>query len=187
MRRDYQLSRRGDDNSKPIQLGRAVFDAQITLDDETVTSPTAGFSAGTDVGAIVRGVGIPEGTTIATVTDGEHAELSAPATKTAVLTRRMLIPDTPLRGFVIQARDVTGWTFISQIRRTPQSTGEPLGAAVVNTDNAITGLLLWQVLHAVSATLPEIAWYDLQATRVSDGWRETWQHGKLITPPDVTR
>lgn len=187
MRRDYEIPRRGDDTAKPIQRGRAVFDAHLTLGDATVTSAGAGFAADTDVGAVVMGVGIPPGTTIASVTNATTVELSVPATKTCVLTREFLVPRTPFKGLVIQAVDLSGWTFTSDIRREPQSTGAVLGSAEVNTDNAVTGLLLWVVRHGVSAVLPEHAHYDLQGVRTADGWKQTFQWGELLTPPDVTR
>lgn len=58
---------------------RRVDDAVITSGDATLTSATAAFVAG-DVGKLVRGAGIPKGTTIASRTSATEVEMSAAAT-----------------------------------------------------------------------------------------------------------
>lgn len=58
---------------------RVVDDAVTVNADATLTSADADFT-GADKGASVTGVGIPAGTTIATVTDQGSVEMSAAAT-----------------------------------------------------------------------------------------------------------
>ena len=60
---------------------RTVADAVTTDTDETLTSATAAFVAA-DVGRRIVGVGIPDGTTIASVTSATEIEMSAAATVT---------------------------------------------------------------------------------------------------------
>lgn len=61
---------------------REVTDGVTTDTDNTVTSASAAFTAA-DVGAAVVGAGIPDGTTIASVTNATTVELSDPATASA--------------------------------------------------------------------------------------------------------
>lgn len=186
VRRDYQIVR-GDDVRKVIRRGRAVYDAVLTAGDATVTSEAADFADATDAGALVLGVGIPEGTTVATVTNGTTIELSAAPTISGVLSRRQVVPGYPqLHGFVVLARDLSGWTFASKIRKGFQSETD-LGAAEVDDDDAVTGRLEWVCPNTLTDDLPWESWYDIQGTRTSDGFVETFQHGKLTASPDATR
>lgn len=61
---------------------RTVADGATTSASPTITSATAAFTQG-DVGGAVSGAGIPAGTTIASVTNGTTAVMSANATATA--------------------------------------------------------------------------------------------------------
>jgi hypothetical protein len=61
---------------------RTVTDGATTSGSATITSATGAFTQG-DVGAAVSGAGIPAGTTIASVTNGTTAVMSANATATA--------------------------------------------------------------------------------------------------------
>jgi hypothetical protein len=62
-------------------MGRSVADGAINT-NTNCTSATAAFVS-QDVGAIIAGVGISGGTTIASVTNGTTVVLSAAATATA--------------------------------------------------------------------------------------------------------
>lgn len=62
-------------------LGRTVADG-ATNSNTTVTSATAAFISA-DIGATIAGIGIPSGTTIASVTNGTTVVLSQAATATA--------------------------------------------------------------------------------------------------------
>jgi len=66
----------------PSQMGRTVSDG-ATNTNTTVTSATAAFASPADVGAYIAGPGIPNGTTIASVTNGTTVVISAAATATA--------------------------------------------------------------------------------------------------------
>lgn len=63
----------------PDQMARSVDDGATTDGDDTLGSATAAFT-GFDVGQPVEGVGIPDGTVIASVTDATHAIMSQDAT-----------------------------------------------------------------------------------------------------------
>lgn len=62
---------------------RSVTDGVTVLDDATVTSATAVFLVGVDIGAGIAGDGIPEGATIVTRNSATSVEISEPATASA--------------------------------------------------------------------------------------------------------
>lgn len=68
-------------DTTPVPDGRLLRDLVVTSGSTVVVSPSGSFTPD-DVGSVITGAGIPEGTTIESVTSPTEAVISAPATQT---------------------------------------------------------------------------------------------------------
>lgn len=81
--------------------GRTIASVGTTNTSTALTGPANSFNSG-DVGAAVSGTGVPAGATIASVTSGTAAVLSAAATATGTITLTVGPQSASSAGF-------TGW------------------------------------------------------------------------------
>jgi hypothetical protein len=88
-----------------VVAGRTVADGVCTLGSATVSSATAAFSS-PDVGESIAGPGIPEGSTIVTVTDPTTVVISDPATATSSTVPMSIGPDPASRRIRIRWEEV---------------------------------------------------------------------------------
>jgi len=86
---------------------RSRVDVTTATGSTTITSATANFQAATDVGLSVTGTDIPDGTTIASVTNATTAVLSAAATGPAVANAVISFGGSLLVTTTRQANDAT--------------------------------------------------------------------------------
>jgi len=85
-------------------------------------------------------------------------------------------------------KDLSGYTFLCQIRATPDSTDVMATVTVALTTDGTDGYLTLTLPHAQAENLvPGKVCIDLELTRVSDGWRQTYLSGKWKVNPDTSR
>lgn len=167
-----------------VQIGRGVTDAAVTLSSDDLYSATAQFGAG-DVGATVGsytvagGVWtpstlIPAGATILSVDSGTDVTLSAVAADTQ--------SDVAVK---IGAKDLTGYTFLAQIRR-GWTNPDVLAAVTVTVTDLTSGTFDLSLSPSLAATIPpgDAVW-DLQSSM--SGVVETWLRGNVTVLPDSSR
>lgn len=89
---------------------------------------------------------------------------------------------------VWEPKDLSGYTFLSQIRADPDSTDLMATITVTHLTDGTDGMLLCTLPHMEADNLvPGKVYADLQLTRTSDGFRQTYLSGKWTVKPDVSR
>ena len=92
-----------------------------------------------------------------------------------------------------QPLNLSGWSFLCQIRP-DLDRGTVIATVTVDTTNAATGVLVRNLTAAQAELLPgqtdpatkPRVYMDLQGTRTSDGFVQTWKRGKVTVEGDVS-
>ncbi len=85
-------------------------------------------------------------------------------------------------------KDLTGYTFRSQLRADPDTPDVMATLAIALVGDPIEGTIT-RTLSAEQAAglVPGTAWFDLELTRTVDGWVHTYLAGKWKIKGDVSR
>jgi hypothetical protein len=94
---------------------------------------------------------------------------------------------------VWQALDLSGWTFLCQIRP-DLARGTVIATVDVDDTDAATGILVRNLTATEAELLPgqddaatkSTVYMDLQGTRTSDGFVQTWKRWKVTVEGDVS-
>lgn len=84
--------------------------------------------------------------------------------------------------------DLSGHTFLCQIKASTED-AQPMATVDVDfTTDGTDGSLTLTISHDEADNLvPGVVYIDLQITRTSDGWRQTYLQGKWKVKADVSR
>lgn len=89
--------------------------------------------------------------------------------------------------------DMSGWTWLCQIRP-DLNRGTVIATVTVDTTNAATGIIVRKLTADQADLLPgqddpatkPVVYMDLQGTRTSDGFRQTWKRWKVTVEGDTS-
>jgi hypothetical protein len=174
---DDITAQRGDTARERRYVGRAMKVTTVA-GDATVTLATdhvgAGFGVG-DVGLTIDGVGILEGTTIASRTSALSVELSAPALASGSITAS------------VRSYDLTGCTPTAQVRTSASATDILYTFTCTLTDQEDDpGGVVMQIANGLTDGAPSSAKWDWQLA-LADGTVRTMGAGKVKFKGQVTR
>jgi len=169
----------GDDFAKELRFARAFVEADITTGSDIIRSTGClGRFETYYAGSVIRGYGVPNGTTLISAALTE-AQMSAVATED--------VPSVDVKRYqyAIAPFDLTGYTFLAQIRAQPRWASPPLLTFSMGLANAAVGEITMTANDTQTTVLPTNGWWDFQATL--NGITTTWMRGPVISGREISR
>jgi ribose 5-phosphate isomerase RpiB len=156
-------------------------DGHTTNTSTTITSATASFNATYDVGATITGTGIPNGTTISSVTNSTTAVISQAATATNTNTVFTITQTNTNALAQFQANLISDWGASGTVAQLLPSTFQVL----VNSNAPSTALVIDQNSQVHSVAQTQWLGFNQGAWSVVNNSLMTGGGGSTYTPATV--